>query len=145
GETSELGSYTFTSDAIIRFARRFDPQPFHVDPEAAKESLFGGLCASGWHTASIWMRLMSDHRDRIRDAARTHGERGARLGPSPGFTDLKWLKPVYPGDTITYRSTFTGKRISASRPGWGLVFHHNAGVNQRGEEVFSFNGAVFWE
>ena len=145
GGTDELGAYTFTADDIIGFARQFDPQRFHVDPVAAKSSLFGDLCASGWHTAGIWMKLMVAHRDRIRAWARDHGARPARLGPSPGFTNLKWLKPVYAGDTITYRSTVTGKRVSASRPGWGMVNHHNSGVNQHGEEVFCFDGAVFWE
>lgn len=145
GETDELGSHTFTAEEIVRFARQFDPQPFHIDPEAAKDSLFGALCASGWHTASVWMKLMLAFREHVRADARAHGARAARLGPSPGFTNLKWLKPVYVGDTITYRSTLTGKRVSASRPGWGLVFHHNVGVNQKGEEVFSFEGAVFWE
>ncbi len=145
GETDELGSCTFTSNDIIRFARQFDPQRFHVDPIAARDSLFGGLCASGWHTASVWMKQMIAHRDRVRADALARGERPARLGPSPGFTNMKWLKPVYAGDTITYRSTVTGKRVSASRPGWGMVTHRNTGVNQNGEEVFGFDGAVFWE
>jgi acyl dehydratase len=145
GETEELGSYTFMADDIIQFAKRFDPQRFHVDPEAAKDSLFGSLCASGWHTASIWMKLMVAYREHSRAEALARGERPARLGSSPGFTNLKWLKPVYAGDTITYRSTITDKRVSASRPGWGLAFHHNTGTNQHGEEVFSFDGAVFWE
>jgi len=145
GETEVLGSYTFEPDDIIGFAKQFDPQRFHVDAEAAKDSLFGALCASGWHTASVWMKQMVGHRSRIRENALAHGARPARLGPSPGFTDLKWLKPVYAGDTITYRSTVTGKRVSNSRPGWGLVFHHNSGINQHGEEVFSFEGMVFWE
>ncbi|MFC4172237.1 MaoC family dehydratase [Microvirga sp. GCM10011540] len=145
GDTVELGTYTFGSEEIIRFARQFDPQRFHVDPVAAKDSLFGDLCASGWHTAAIWMKLMIGHRERVRADALARGERPARLGPSPGFTNLKWLKPVYADDTITYRSTFTGARASASRPGWGIATHHNTGVNQHGEEVFSFDGAVFWE
>jgi len=145
GETEELGSYTFEPDDIIGFARQFDPQRFHVDPEAARHSLFGGLCASGWHTAGIWMKLMVAYRDRIRAYALAHGGRPARLGPSPGFTNMKWLKPVYAGDTITYRTTVTSKRASASRPGWGLVFHYNTGVNQHGDEVFAFEGMVFWE
>lgn len=145
GETDELGSYTFEADDIVAFARQFDPQRFHVDPEAARNSLFGALCASGWHTASIWMQQMIAYRERVRTEALSRGERPARLGPSPGFTNLKWLKPVYVGDTITYRTTVTGKRASASRPGWGMVFHRNSGVNQHGEEVFSFDGAVFWE
>lgn len=145
GDTEELGSYTFTSEEIIRFASQHDPQRFHVDPEAARHSLFGDLCASGWHTAAVWMKLMIAHREDIRSQALDRGERPARLGPSPGFTNLKWLKPVYADDTITYRSTVTGARASASRPGWGLAFHHNTGVNQHGEEVFSFDGMVFWE
>ncbi len=145
GETEELGSYTFEPDDIISFAKQFDPQRFHVDAEAAKDSLFGALCASGWHTASVWMKQMVAYRDRIRTDALSHGKRPARLGPSPGFNNLKWLKPVYAGDTITYRTTVTSKRVSASRPGWGLVFHHNTGTNQNGEEVFSFDGMVFWE
>jgi acyl dehydratase len=145
GETEELGSYTFTADDIVRFARQFDPQRFHVDAEAAKSSLFGALCASGWHTASVWMKHMVGYRDRIRAYALARGERAARLGPSPGFSNLKWVKPVYAGDTIAYRSTVTAKRASASRPGWGLVFHHNTGTNQHGEVVFSFDGMVFWE
>ena len=145
GETEELGSYTFTAEDIIGFARQFDPQRFHVDAEAAKSSLFGALCASGWHTASVWMKHMVGYRDRIRAYALARGERPARLGPSPGFANLKWLKPVYAGDTITYRTTVTAKRASASRPGWGLVFHHNTGTNQGGEEVFAFDGMVFWE
>lgn len=145
GVTDELGSFTFTADDIVRFARQFDPQSFHLDPEAAKHSLFGGLCASGWHTAAVWMKLLAARRDRIRVAALARGERPARLGPSPGFTNLKWLKPVYAGDTISYRTTLTGKRVSASRPGWGIASHHNDGVNQHGETVISFEGAVFWE
>ncbi|MGO4571367.1 MaoC family dehydratase [Microvirga sp. 2TAF3] len=145
GQTEVLGEYAFTSEDIIRFAKQFDPQRFHVDPDAAKVSLFGELCASGWQTASIWMKLLAGHRDRIRSETLARGERPARLGPSPGFSNLKWLKPVYVGDTITYRTTLTGKRVSASRPGWGLATHHNIGVNQHGEEVFAFDGAVFWE
>ena len=66
-------------------------------------------------------------------------------GPVTGFSNLKWLKPVYAGDTIAYRSTVTAKRASASRPGWGLVFHHNTGTNQHAREVFAFDGMVFWE
>jgi acyl dehydratase len=145
GQTEVLGSFTYPAEAIIRFAKAYDPQRFHVDPVAAKESLFGDLCASGWQTASVWMKLMAAHRHRIRADALARGERPAQLGPSPGFRNLKWLKPVYAGDTITYRSTVTDRRASASRPGWGIASHHNTGVNQHGEEVFSFDGAVFWE
>ncbi len=145
GQTRDLGGYTFAADEIIRFAKQFDPQVFHVDPEAAKRSHFGGLCASGWHTAAVWMKLMVDFRRRAREATLARGERPGELGPSPGFKDLRWLKPVYAGDTISFASTFVEKRPSASRPGWGLAFHRNTGDNQHGERVFEFTGAAFWE
>lgn len=143
GETHELGSLVFTPEEIVAFARSFDPQPFHMDEEAARRSSFGGLCASGWHTAAGWMAAMVSHRRR-QEAALAPGA-APRLGPSPGFKDLRWLKPVYAGDRITYRSTVADKRASLSRPEWGLFFHHNTGVNQRGETVLSFNGCVFIE
>jgi acyl dehydratase len=145
GLTRDLGAYTFTPEAIVGFASEFDPQPFHIDPEAACRSHFGGLCASGWHTAAVWMKLMIEDRRSADKRARTAGERPAVLGPSPGFRDLRWLKPVYAGDTIRYRSTLTEKRPSASRPGWGLVFQHNTGDNQHGERVFEFRSTVLWE
>jgi acyl dehydratase len=145
GETTELGSHPFTAADIVRFARAYDPQRFHVDEEAARRSLFGGLCASGWHTGSVWMKLMVARRAAATEKALARGEHPARLGPSPGFRNLTWAKPVYAGDVVTYTTTVTDKRLSASRPGWGLAFHRNRGVNQHGEEVFGFDGVVFWE
>jgi acyl dehydratase len=145
GETTDLGSHTFMAEDIIRFAKAYDPQRFHVDPEAARRSLFGGLCASGWHTGSVWMKLMVAHRDAMAAEARRRGLPTAGFGPSPGFRDLKWGKPVYAGDTVAYSTTLVDKRFSASRPDWGLAFHRNRGVNQHGEEVLSFEGAVFWQ
>jgi acyl dehydratase len=142
GETDELGSHTFTAGEIKAFARQYDPQPFHLDEEAARDSAFGALCASGWHTAAIWMRLMVRRRQE-EEAAATGPS--ARLGPSPGFRDMKWLKPVYAGDTITYASTLVDKRPSGSRPQWGLVTHRNTGVNQKGELVFEFQATAFLE
>ena len=138
GERAEVGRYTFTADAIKAFARRFDPQPFHLDEAAAARSHFGALCASGWHTASVWMRLMVEYQRREDDARRARGEPVATLGPSPGFRELKWLKPVYVGDTITYATEVIEKRASNSRPGWGLMSIRNSGVNQKGEPVISF-------
>lgn len=142
GQRVELGSFVFTSDEIVAFARSFDPQPFHLDDAAAKTSLFGRLAASGWHTAAVWMATMVSHRKR--QLALVEG-RAPRLGPSPGFRNLRWSKPVFAGDRITYISEVADKRDSASRPEWGLFFHRNTGVNQHGEEVFSFDGAVFLE
>lgn len=145
GERTELGSHTFTADDIKRFARSYDPQPFHMDEEAAAKSHFGRLCASGWHTLSVWMKLNVREQQR-RDAERVAaGGPVARTGPSPGFDDLKWLKPVYAGDSITYSFEVTAKKESRSRPEWGLVTFTNAGVNQNGEAVISFVGHVFIE
>ena len=143
GESYELGSLVFTPEEIVAFARSFDPQPFHMDEEAAKKSSFGALCASGWHTAAGWMAAMVNHRRR-QEAALAPSP-APRLGPSPGFKNLRWLKPVYAGHRITYHSTVADKRASLSRPDWGLFFHHNTGVNQKGETVFSFDGCVFIE
>ena len=112
GDVTEFGSHTFTAEAIKRFARAYDPQPFHIDEAAAAASLFGALTASGWHTMAVIMKLI---------AAAADGSESARLGPSPGFDDLRWLRPVFAGDTLTYRATVTGKRESRSRPGWGVV------------------------
>jgi acyl dehydratase len=145
GDRIDLGTLHFSEADIIRFARDFDPQYFHVDPEEAKRSIFGGLIASGWHTAAGWMGQMVRHRTAAAAAALARGERPARLGPSPGFRHLRWIKPVHAGDTIRYTSSIYEKRLSASRPEWGIVRHYNTGVNQKGETVFSFIGSVFWE
>ena len=127
GEARETGSHTFTEAAIIAFARQFDPQPFHIDPEAAKHSSFGGLVASGWHTASTVMRLIVDAAIEIK----------AGLG-SPGFDDLLWLRPVRPGDTIHARMTCLEKTPSRSRPGIGSGRFKVEAFNQKDEPVMSF-------
>jgi acyl dehydratase len=142
GEVTELGAHTFTAEEIKAFAGLYDPQPFHLDEAAAAASHFGALCASGWHTAAIWMRLMVRTMQAQDDAP---GAPAARLGPSPGFRDLKWLRPVYAGDTIRYASTLVDKRPSGSRPGWGLVTHRNTGTNQDGVLVFEFQATAFLE
>lgn len=145
GDRIELGRHVFTTEAIKSFARSFDPQPFHLDEAAAARSHFGALCASGWHTASVWMRLMVDHDRRENETRRGRGEAVATLGPSPGFRELKWLKPVYVGDTITYFTEVLDKRPSNSRPQWGLMSIRNSGVNQKGEPVISFVSTAFVE
>lgn len=144
GERIELGSHTFTADEIKHFARRYDPQPFHLDEDAAKRSHFGALCASGWHTALIWMRLFSVHEQAELKTLLAAGD-GAATGPSPGFRDLKWLKPVYAGDTISYAWEVIATRVSQSRPRWGLLTMRNTGANQRGEPVLSFTSTLFVE
>jgi acyl dehydratase len=145
GDRLDLGTLAFSEADIIRFAQAYDPQSFHVDAQAAKASIFGGLIASGWHTAAGWMGQMVRNRTAAAISAMARGERPARLGPSPGFRHLRWIKPVFAGDTIRYSSAICEKRVSASRPEWGIVRHFNTGVNQRGEVVFSFIGSVFWE
>jgi acyl dehydratase len=145
GERMSLGTKHFGEADIIRFAKDFDPQFFHIDPIAAKASNFGGLIASGWHTAAGWMETMVCNRTAAATNAMIKGVRPARFGPSPGFQNLRWIKPVYAGDTITYASATIEKRVSNSRPQWGVVRHYNTGTNQKGEVVFSFYGVVFWE
>jgi acyl dehydratase len=145
GDSYTVGRHTFTADDIKTFARRFDPQLFHVDEAAAERSHFGALCASGWHTAVVWMRLMVDHRRGMMEAARARGEPVASIGPALGFRELKWLKPVYVGDIIEYRSEVIETRLSNSRPGSGLMTIRSTGVNQNGEPVISFVSTTFVE
>jgi acyl dehydratase len=143
GTTHDFGAHTFSRDEIKRFATLYDPQHFHTDEEAAANSMLGGLCASGWHTAAVMMSLCSRyfHRE-IERAART-GRPTAPLGPSPGFDDLKWIKPVHPGDTIAFVGEIAAKRESRSRPDWGIVSIATSGANQKGEPVFSYTQHVF--
>ena len=129
GERSEMGRHTFGADEIVTFARQFDPQPFHTDPQAARESAFGGLIASGWHTCAVGMRLMVDQ----------YIGRTVSLG-SPGIEDIRWLRPVRAGDTLTYSRTVTASRASATRAGVGLVKHRWEAVNQAGETVLTMEG-----
>lgn len=145
GETRIIGSHTFTAEAIKAFASRYDPQAFHLDEEAARHSIFGGLCASGWHTAAIWMQTYLAWVERCRAERVAAGLPVARTGPSPGFTDLRWLLPVFPGDTITYRNEVLETRPSASRPQWGLLTVRHIGDNQHGRRAFEFVGKVFIE
>jgi acyl dehydratase len=143
GQHRELGSFIFTAELIKRFASQFDPQPFHLDEEEGRKSLFGGLAASGWHIASVWMKLAVAHGEREAAEAAARGETPVMWGPSPGFRDLRWLKPVLAGDTVSYASEVESLRASRSRPEWGVMQMRNTGTNQRGELVFSFLASVF--
>lgn len=145
GDAADLGSHLFTAEEIKRFADRYDPQPFHIDEAAARQSHFGGLVASGWHVAAIWMRLMVAWRARQVEALLAAGRPAGEPGPSPGFRDMAWLQPVRAGDRLHYRTEVTGKKDSASHPGWGLVLTRNSAANPAGEAVFRFDGAVFWQ
>ena len=126
GEVHESGSIEADEKEIIAFAQRFDPQPFHIDPAAARESIYGGLIASGWHTACLTMRLLVDH----------YISRVASLG-SPGIDDLRWLKPVRPGDVLSVRVTILEAKRSRSKPDRGIVHSYIEVLNQDREIVMS--------
>lgn len=129
GQVRELGQIVPTREEIIAFAQQFDPQPFHLDDEAAKASVFGGLCASGWHTCAMAMRLM----------VQNFLHQTASLG-SPGLDNLKWLKPVFPGDTLSLRHTILGTKAMGKRPDVGMVRTLWEMHNQHGEKVLHMEG-----
>jgi acyl dehydratase len=135
-EAFPLGSHEFTEAEIIRFGELYDPQYFHIDPEAARHSHFGGLVASGWHTVSVGHRHMVDALFAEEERLRQLGREPGVSGPSPGVNKMEFKAPVRPGDTVTYTLTVTGKRPSNSIPGWGLLFNTLEAVNQRGELVY---------
>lgn len=129
GNTRELGRVSPTREQILDFARQFDPQPFHLDDAAAEASVFGRLCASGWHTCAMAMRLMVDN----------FLSQAAALG-SPGLESLKWTKPVYPGDVLILRHRVVDRRAMNSRPDVGLVRTVWEMHNQHGEQVLHMEG-----
>ena len=129
GSVREFGGKTVTREAVLAFAREFDPQPFHLDDAAAEASLFGRLSASGWHTCAMTMRMICD--DHLLEAA--------SLG-SPGIDSLRWLKPVYPGDTLTVRLEVLESRPMGSRPDVGLVRSRWEVLNQQREVVLTMEG-----
>jgi acyl dehydratase len=126
GAVYEFGSIPVEEAEIVSFARRFDPQPFHTDPEAAAKSMYGGLIASGWHTASLMMRLFVDH----------YLSHVASLG-SPGVDELRWLHPVRPGDTLSIRVTVSETRRSHSKPDRGILHSFCESLNQHGQVVMT--------
>lgn len=142
GETFALGSHTFDADAIVAFARDFDPQPFHLDEDAGRASLFGGLAASGWHVACAWMKLWIAHQSRAMAERAARGGLQPIPGPSPGFDDMRWLRPVLAGDTVAYTTTILAARPSKSRPEWGIVDTASEG-RVADTLVFSFTGHIF--
>jgi acyl dehydratase len=129
GNVSEFGGITLTQEDIVRFAKEFDPQPFHVDEAAAKKSMFGGVIASGWHTCALAMRMMCD----------AYLLESASMG-SPGVENIRWLKPVRPGDTLRVRCIVLEARPLESKPHIGLVRNRWEVLNQNGEEVMQMEG-----
>jgi len=126
GAIYEYGYATVAEEEILAFAQRFDPQPFHADPQLASDGPFGGLIASGWHTAGIFMRMFADH----------YLSRGASLG-SPGVDELRWATPVRPGDTLRLRTKIIETRQSRSKPDRGLVHTRAELLNQDDRTVLS--------
>ncbi|HEY4193280.1 MAG TPA: MaoC family dehydratase [Mesorhizobium sp.] len=125
GATLDLGSKHVTAEEIVEFASEFDAQPMHLSEEGGRQSILGGLSASGWHTCAMFMRLLCDA---ILLDSTSQG--------APGIEQVKWKKPVLAGDTLTGRSTVLGKRLSKSRPGLGFVSMRAELFNQRGKSVF---------
>ena len=129
GAIYEFGSITITEDQIVQFGKKFDPQVFHTDPDRAKETVYGGLIASGWHTCSLFMRLYVEH----------YLPGQASLG-SPGVDELRWLKPVRPGDKLSLRITVRKVKPSSSKPDRGILFSFCEMLNQEKEVVITMNG-----
>lgn len=129
GERMVLGSKTFSEEEIIRFAKEFDPQPFHVDKEKAEQSFFGGIIASGWHTCSVAMRMMCD----------AYLNESASIG-SPGVENIRWLIPVRPGDMLRAERVILESRASSSKADIGIVKSRWEAFNQRDELVMSMEG-----
>ncbi len=129
GDTAPIGERTVERDEVIAFARAYDPQPFHIDEAAAEQSMFKGLIASGWHTVAMTMRMMCD----------SYLNRSASLG-SPGVDNVRWLKPVRPGDTLKGRRVVLETRASQSRPEMGVVKMGWDVFNQHGELVMTMEG-----
>jgi acyl dehydratase len=129
GETASFGDYAITEAQIVDFATRYDPQVFHLDPVAARDSAFGGLVASGWMTASVAMRMLVDH----------YISPISGMG-SPGVDDLRWLKPVRPGDRLRMQVTVMAARRSQSKPDRGVVHFLQQVINQNDETVMTLKG-----
>ena len=142
GKTVTLGSHTFGAEEIKAFARKYDPQIFHVDEEAAKKSVLGGLCASGWHTAATWMKYNLEKRMETEGVRWTGPGPQPEFGPSPGFRNLKWLKPVYAGETVTFTRTAIAHRPLAGRQGWNLLTLRCEASDSTGDKVIEFDSAV---
>jgi acyl dehydratase len=134
GSKASYGRYEVTREEVIEFASKYDPQPFHLDDEAASQTYFGRLSASGWHTGSMAMRMVVDN---------MKANQQAGLG-SPGIDELRWLKPVYPGDTLRIESEILSKRRSQSRPDMGMFKGRTTVFNQDDVAVMSMvsNGMI---
>ena len=127
GEIRRFGHYEVTREEVLEFAGKYDPQPFHLDDDAASQTHFGRLAASGWHTCSMTMAMMVESQ---KDAPR------ALIGGA-GIDELRWLKPVHPGDVLSCETELLDKRRSASKPGMGILRQRTTTFNQHSEKVLS--------
>ena len=132
GSSREFGHYDVTRDEVLEFAHKYDPQPFHISDEAAAKTHFGRIAASGWHTGAMSMRVLVDALSK---------EPQASLG-SPGVDELRWLKPVYPGDRLTVSGTIIDKTPSRSKPALGTIRTHTIVTNQNGVDVMRYTSIV---
>jgi acyl dehydratase len=142
GRTVDLGSHTFTAGEIKAFARKYDPQPFHVSEEEARKSILGGLCASGWHTVAMWMRHHVLARAAAEERIRAAGAAPIVFGPARSIDALEWLKPAYAGDTITFTQTALSYKAIPGRPGWYMLQSRCEAVNQEGKTIMRFLASV---
>ena len=133
GDENRFGDYLVTEEEIKSFAESYDPQYFHLDDEAAKKSLFGGLCASGWHTSAMFMRMLID------SLPEEHGSLG-----SPGVDKLRWIKPVYPGFRLSVTGRVLEARLLDSKPGVGMVKMAYAIINQHNDTVMTLESNAFF-
>jgi acyl dehydratase len=133
GQTERFGRYEVTAEEIIEYARQFDPQPFHLDEDTARRSMFGGLIASGWHTGALFIRMVCDH-----------AVAGAATTGALGFDDLRWLKPVRPGDVLSVETRVKEKVDRPGRHGVGTVKIEGRVLNQRDEAVMTLTSLVLY-
>jgi acyl dehydratase len=133
GSRTEVGTHTFTVEEILEFAERFDPQPFHIDEAAALASPFGGLIASGWHTCSVMMGMLVRN---VLDGSTSLG--------SPGVEEIRWLKPIRPGDSLRMYNSVLAKRVSKSLPDRGIVTTLWEGLDQAGDTVITVRANVLF-
>ena len=134
GEFHVFGNHTFGEKEIIDFGNKYAPQPMHTDPDIAREGLYKGLVASGWHICAVWMRLMVTYMERYATGVRD----GRRNGAGIGFRNMQWLKPVRPGHNLTYTYEIIEKPDKVIRGKWGIIRSRNEAFNQYGELVFTF-------
>ncbi len=132
GAETDFGSYEVTREEVLEFARKYDPQPFHLSDEEAAKTHFGRLAASGWHTAAMTMAVLARHVVKHKQAG---------LG-SPGIDDLRWKKPVYPGDTLHVHGQIVEKTLSRSKPDMGSYRTHTTVTNQDGAPVMTYTSIV---